>query len=406
MFKPIVVLVDDEPHTLNSIARLLRETPLAPHTFVDVADSLAFLAATPAAVVVSDFRMPAMNGIELLERAAALQPDSSRLLLTGYADLQTAIDAINRGAVSRFLSKPWEEKDLVGALLDGAAASTLNRLLAALPSFQNAVLDLRGSQEVTEALQGFLRQAGGLGIEAEEGEPPPGAQGALIVSAGGRTLTLRLDDAHRAVFRDPLLRERLQDLVSIVARTALLVASQRLMETELLRLSEVDGLSGVLNRRALDRELAREVDRASRYNTPLCLAIIDIDRFKIVNDTAGHQAGDAIITGLGKVLHEITRSTDIAARYGGDEFCLLVPGLDAGRAAAAALRIREAAARIPVPGQPGAHVTLSIGIAAWAQGMDASMLVSRADHGVYVVKESGRDGIAIDGVQRVIRDAE
>jgi diguanylate cyclase (GGDEF)-like protein len=224
------------------------------------------------------------------------------------------------------------------------------------------------------------------------------------VEAGGRETRFALSPAHLTVFRDEKLRARLRDLVAIVARSSLLVASQRTLEAELRRISDTDGLSGVFTRRALDRELKREVDRSTRYHSSLCLLLIDIDRFKQINDTAGHQAGDAVIAGIGRILREVTRSTDVAARYGGDEFCLALPGIDIDRSLQFAARLREAAARLTVPGLSDTRVTLSIGIGAWEHGLDAAGLLGRADSAVYRVKESGRDGAAAHGSERVVRN--
>jgi diguanylate cyclase (GGDEF)-like protein len=374
--------------------------PLLVRTFTDASEAIVAMGSTDVAVVVSDFRMPAMNGVELLTRAAELQPSASRILLTGYADLQTAMEAINRGAVSRFLTKPWTEGEFEDTILEQAALSTLDRLLAALPSFQTQVLALRDAAAIDDALVCFVRETAGLGIQIANGE----AAENVFVEAAGRAVTLAMAPSHIAVFRSAKLLGRLRDLLAIAARSALLAASGRLLEQELVRLSDVDGLSGVLNRRAFDRELVREVDRARRYSSQLSLMLIDIDRFKSINDTFGHQVGDSVIKALGQVLRDITRSTDVAARYGGDEFSVILPGLDQPQAAGAARRIRKAVASMPPPAEGSGRLTLSIGVATWAAGVDVAALLGLADQGVYRVKEAGRDGVAFSGTDEIMRD--
>jgi len=404
MFAPNAVFLDDEPHTLSSLSRIFRSLPLALHTFTDPQEALAFLAGTPVAVVVSDFRMPAMNGVTFLRKAADIQPEASRILLTGYADLQTTIDAINQGSIARFLAKPWEETELTNAVLDEAAASTLDRFLGALPLFQTQALGLADPESIRGALDRFLRESVGLSLADTTGSVVTAADEAgVVVSGEGTTLMVALSPSHRILFHTHRSQKRLRDLIEIAGRTCLLAQSARRLQASLLRLSEVDELSGVNNRRAFDSELAREVDRAERYGSALSLLLIDIDNFKHFNDTFGHQTGDEIIKGIGLLMRELTRTTDIAARFGGDEFCLIAPGLDGAQAVALARRVNLAARNIRVATDETVRVTLSVGVAEWKKGLDAAGLLSHADAAVYRVKESGRDGIAEHGGDSIVR---
>jgi diguanylate cyclase (GGDEF)-like protein len=158
--------------------------------------------------------------------------------------------------------------------------------------------------------------------------------------------------------------------------------------------SRRDGLTGLPNRRAFDEELAREVARAARSGAPLALVVLDVDRFKAVNDGHGHPAGDAVLREVAARAAAAIRQGDLAARLGGEEFALLLPGADLSGAAELAERVRAAVAGAPVPaaGQSIA-VTVSLGCAALAPGEAPEALLGRADARLYEAKRTGRDRV-------------
>jgi diguanylate cyclase (GGDEF)-like protein/PAS domain S-box-containing protein len=156
---------------------------------------------------------------------------------------------------------------------------------------------------------------------------------------------------------------------------------ERLMrEVELLARS--DALTGLPNRRALDDQLPREMARALRMATPLCLAIIDIDHFKTYNDTHGHLAGDAVLRGCAAAWDAELRGEDMILRFGGEEFLAILPNCSPADATEIVERLRAATPE----GQ-----TCSAGLARWVPGESVDDLVARADKALYEAKESGRD---------------
>jgi len=162
-------------------------------------------------------------------------------------------------------------------------------------------------------------------------------------------------------------------------------------EAEILKLSLTDALTGVGNRRMLDEVLAREVERSRRHGNPLSLTILDIDHFKRVNDTWGHDTGDRVLRETGAVLLQTMRLSDIATRMGGEEFVLLLPGTALDEALVFAERLRCAMAAhdfgLPSP------VTSSFGVAALAGGEAGPALLARADGGLYLAKQQGRNRV-------------
>jgi diguanylate cyclase (GGDEF)-like protein len=158
--------------------------------------------------------------------------------------------------------------------------------------------------------------------------------------------------------------------------------------------SRRDALTGLPNRRAFDEELAREVARSARTGAPLGLVVLDVDRFKAVNDGHGHPAGDAVLREVAARAGAAVRQGDLAARIGGEEFALLLPGADLPGAAELAERVRAAVAAAPVSaGDRTIAVTVSLGCAVLAPGEPPEALLGRADARLYEAKRSGRDRV-------------
>jgi len=156
--------------------------------------------------------------------------------------------------------------------------------------------------------------------------------------------------------------------------------------------SRRDPLTGLPNRRAFEEDLAREVARAARTGEPLAVVMLDLDRFKAVNDGYGHAAGDAVLRALAARAQGAVRAGDVVARLGGEELGLLLPGADLARAAEVAERLRAALAALPVDAAGHAlAVTASLGCAVLAPGEPPEALVARADARLYDAKRDGRN---------------
>jgi two-component system cell cycle response regulator len=157
-----------------------------------------------------------------------------------------------------------------------------------------------------------------------------------------------------------------------------------------------DGLTGMLNHHEFQKRLLWEVKRAGRYKRGLSLLMMDIDHFKTLNDTYGHQAGDTVLKAMGEYLRNAIRSSDEAARYGGEEFALIMPETPAETAFITAQRIGAEIARLPITIAEGVtvNVTMSIGVATFPR--DAATkeeLIAAADHRMYHAKNLGRDRV-------------
>lgn len=162
------------------------------------------------------------------------------------------------------------------------------------------------------------------------------------------------------------------------------------------RLVLCDGLTGLYNHRHAQDRLREELARAHRYRRDLALLLLDVDQFKRVNDSLGHPAGDRILVWVARVLRSSIRDTDVAARYGGDEFAVILPEAshDGGRAVGERIRAAVQAMDIPAGGQP--RVTVSVGVAAFpTDADDASSLIEQADRALYQAKREGKNRVVV-----------
>lgn len=158
--------------------------------------------------------------------------------------------------------------------------------------------------------------------------------------------------------------------------------------------ADLDHLTGLANRRRFRVALSREVERWRRYGAPCALLLLDIDHLKKINDTLGHPAGDLVIREIAETLIRASRDNDTAARLGGEEFALLLAGIDAAKAESAANRLQAILAEQPIDGI--GNVTVSIGVAACpAHASSERTLYAASDQALYVAKNKGRNRVAV-----------
>jgi two-component system cell cycle response regulator len=179
-------------------------------------------------------------------------------------------------------------------------------------------------------------------------------------------------------------------------RRAQVIETTRADNVRLEVLAHTDALTQLLNRRALTQRLEAEMDRARRYESVMTLLMIDLDHFKRVNDTMGHLAGDDVLREIAAMLVESVRSVDLVARFGGEEFVVVLPETALAGAVRFAERTTERIeSRTFVTSHGGAHLTSSIGVASFpAPGVDSAVdLFARADEALYRAKAAGRNKV-------------
>lgn len=191
----------------------------------------------------------------------------------------------------------------------------------------------------------------------------------------------------------------LPHLVIHFAIAAYILKRWRQREEEVRHLSSIDPLTGLMNRRSITEHLEREQARRLRSGEPLSVVMIDLDHFKQINDTWGHQVGDDVLVKAAQILKNTVRQNDYVGRFGGEEFLIILPGMDKDGAALLAERIRKTITASPfsVDQEHQVSVTASLGLCACNQQQTRSIteIIRLADDALYKAKHSGRDRLVI-----------
>ena len=220
----------------------------------------------------------------------------------------------------------------------------------------------------------------------------PDAQNLVIVplSAGKQSLgVLLVEHPMRAASR---IERRIVGMLERFGSHAALALRNAWLLEEIRHIAAVDGLTGIANRGTFQSVLGQEIARSRRSGTPVGLALLDLDHFKRLNDTHGHQTGDAVLRKVARVLDQCSRSFDTPARYGGEEFAIVLPSTSREEAAAVAERLRLGIMEAGI--EPA--VTVSIGVACFPDDApDGDELVRAADEALYASKRAGRDRITV-----------
>jgi len=171
------------------------------------------------------------------------------------------------------------------------------------------------------------------------------------------------------------------------------VTPQKELEKRLYQAAITDSLTGLYNRRFADEMLKQEKLTYKRYKTPFCILLIDLDNFKIVNDIYGHDVGDKVLIAVAKVLKSSVRESDIVARWGGEEFLILLRRIELEDAIKVAEKIRNAICQLKVP--PVEGITASIGVSCYSGEGDVYDLVRKADLALYQAKAQGKNCVIL-----------
>ncbi|MCS7253101.1 MAG: sensor domain-containing diguanylate cyclase [Armatimonadota bacterium] len=211
-----------------------------------------------------------------------------------------------------------------------------------------------------------------------------------LTSTRGVQGVLLIEDKRRRFTKSDL-----RSLELLAQQAAIALERARLYE-QMERLSLTDALTGVANRRHLEKHLKMELARARRYNYPLTAIMLDIDHFKKFNDVHGHLTGDRVLQELAKLLTNVARASDLVGRYGGEEFLIICAYTDLNGALALAERIRAMVEQTAFESHEGEklHITISAGVAAFPEdAQDEMELIEAADRALYEAKQTGRNRV-------------
>lgn len=313
------IVVDDEPVIKDIVTTLLDLNGYAVSAFEDSLEALENAKKVKYNVIISDYYMPRMNGIDLIQKIKETNPYIASILITGVGSERTVIEAFTKGNVNNYVIKPFNNSELL-------------RIIR-------------------------------LAIREQE-------------------IKIK-EDKFQDKFKEQLKK-----------------ATKRLNEkNKLLRtLSITDSLSGLYNHRYFQKRMKEEFLRAKRYDLPLSCLMIDIDDFKKVNDTYGHQVGDRTIVEFAGILNSSIRTIDIAARYGGEEFAVLLPQIEIEGAKNVAERFRKnVESHAFLRTDKSFNITASIGVASYPNDDMKSDedLLKIADNSLYRAKNIGKNKVVV-----------
>ena len=370
--------------------------------------ALAAISLMFATIMINSFKVSADR-----ERAEALHVHTLNVLLLA-GRLETAVNAALRGQRGYLITR---DPDFLGPYQQGRIDSrrllSALRLLTADNAAQQRNLDLLGGRIeaylATLARLIALQDAGHADVAAEEVRMRTDrVQITHVLDAIGQVQR----EERRLLGERALASDRADDatdrynivLLTIgAAMIALLVAAMvsasrahihaLALARELHDLATTDPLTGLPNRRQLMTQMETEVRRADRSGRPLTLALLDVDRFKAINDAHGHPAGDAVLQAIADELLRVTRGGDVLGRFGGEEFAVLMPETSLAKARLAGERLRVAVAKrnIHFPDGSTGRVTISVGVALLSGHEGCDHLISRADAALYEAKAEGRN---------------
>jgi diguanylate cyclase (GGDEF)-like protein len=282
---------------------------------------------------------------------------------------------------------------------DGAPTRTVAERRAALTGFAAGafrVKDLAAAavSSVPEEVDVQLRVAPGE-VLGDQGPLDDAARAPIHVA--DQTWLLIVRDPNRPEALLPILLAVVGIALAALLAVLIVLWSRNERIQELKRQASQDELTGLKNRRRFEEELRAAMARSRRDGTAGAVLMLDLDNFKQVNDSLGHQAGDRMIEEIAAVLRRRSRASDVLARLGGDEFALVLPRSDEARARAAAEAIAEAVRRHRPEHDGLEPITVSIGVAMFGDDPRTSLetVVSEADTAMYAAKDSGRDGVRV-----------
>jgi two-component system cell cycle response regulator len=455
-----VILIDPEDQAREVLIERLRMQGYKATGFAGSIEGANLALSSPPAIVIADLWMSGISGVQLT-RLLRAEPATERvpIILRGpdsprnrfwaeragaaayvvkgrMGDLVRAIERSIVGEVAEedgFFTQLQDAesaiRDRIAAYLDAAlfesvlaaevrALSTcgaFDRLFDLLTQFVSQVMSYRwlallvarpahmglhahpSTREESEREAREVLQVAGavnmLHIEDEDAAADPAGRPPLVRPVTfGKEVLAQIAFSPKAASDPQEMR-----ILDVVARELGGPLRMALLVEEAQQAATTDPLTGIMNRRALVAALDIEQSRALRHGYPMSLLMIDVDHFKMINDVHGHAMGDQVLAAMGKLLAAQARKTDIVARWGGEEFVVVLSGAPESGARIAAERLRHCVELLSLASQKSepVHMTISIGIACLEINDTGAVLIDRADRAMYQAKASGRNCVVV-----------
>jgi diguanylate cyclase (GGDEF)-like protein len=368
-------------------------------------------------IVVSDIKMPVMNGLEMTKRIKLIDPDAMIILTSAHSESEFLLEAINL-QVAGYLIKPVQKKSLVTMIQKISKQITIVKehkeqveILQHIIDSNNSITIITNLITISFSSQSFLSLLNLTNIKefnqkyfslfdifskSSQFINKEIIEEQIRKGTNFQTYIEEIDEANRIAVIDDSNGDARSYYIAVteVGNNNFLINFTDITQIEKERQEStkkafIDGLTAVYNRYKLKEVFAQECNNIQRDQTPLSLAILDIDFFKKVNDTYGHLIGDEILISLADDIQRHTRSSDLFVRWGGEEFVILFHNteLDDAIKSAELIRERVASLRHPIAG----NITISFGLSKYRAGDTLDTLIHRADKALYRAKNSGRN---------------
>ena len=390
-----ILVVDDDPNLRKTLADILRIKGYETAVAENGAEAIAAAERETFSLALIDLMLPDVPGIEVMARIKAISPLTEAIILTGHASMDTAIEATKQGAYS-YLLKPYQMDDLLRHIKHGVEHQQAQEEILRLASFPrllpSPVIELDPAGGVTYLNPAAERLFPGLSAMGQSHPLLQGSAESIAALRQGRQQGEAVHEAKVGEVTYELHTSYVRE-VDLIRIYVLDITQRKRAEEEIYLLATTDSLTGIANRREFSAILARELGRARRYGVPLSLVMYDLDHFKRVNDTFGHDVGDYVLQAVTGLVKENVRANDVVARWGGEEFMVLMPQTDVQAAKSAAEKLRLAIAGYSF--DKIGKLTVSFGVAALEPQDDLNSLLKRVDDALYRAKEQGRNRVEI-----------
>jgi len=413
-----ILYVEDEHSIRERLAKFLRRFCKELYVAQDGEEGLALYKEHTPDIIVSDIRMPKMTGLEMVKKIKELNPEQIVLFLTAHSDSSFLFEAINLN-ISAYILKPVD-LDILGAQINRQIESIQNQRSAI--KLKESESKLRMLAQALEQMDEMVRitDIDGHMIYVNDAtlenthftrEELIG-QTNRIFKSGKHTddfyKKLWTTILNKKIYRDVMINKRkdgtfyydekvITPLLSDDGEIEYFISTSRdvtdrvVMEEELKLLATKDALTSIYNRYRITQKIEESIHRANRYKENFSLVMIDIDHFKEVNDTYGHDIGDIVLKEMSKIVLNSVRSTDSFGRWGGEEFMLLCTNINKEATIRLAEKIRTIVEDYNF--EKVGRITISLGASNYKENETKEELLKRVDTALYEAKASGRNRV-------------
>ena len=413
--KPSILYVEDEEGVRKQLSRFLKQFSSELFVAADGKEGLELYRKYKPDIVLSDIKMPNMNGIEMVKAIKQIDPKQHVIFTTAHNESGYFIDAIEIH-VDGYVLKPINLEKLETKLNTIKEQINIKKQLAAQQKLiyeiiqlqDNIIFILDKDRKIIFSNQKFLDVFSVKSIDDFNAKNLKISD--FFVQCNGFFYPSENEDWLESIKN---IQDKTKKVVSILDKQGeprfFLVSVKHIKDTTLtiVTLTEVtsltlekrvfehkaytDRLTNIHNRAYFDMEVDKEIARSKRENTPLSMIILDIDKFKEMNDNYGHLVGDEILKELAKIIKQRKRETDTFARWGGEEFVVILPNTTLKDSKKVAEYLRAMIEKHTF--KDGLHITCSFGVAQLSENDTKESLLNRADDALYRAKENGRNRV-------------